>query len=263
MSRQAFSTAWDVRGSISSSVDGIPYLRFHEQVWRRAPRALRRAGGRGARSFTNGLAQDISRRASENGDLFVGSRVFHDDDLVRYLGPRGLAAAAARSPEQGVVDLRRRFDAAHPGGDYLAWMSYAMLKTHLVEDFLARLDKMGMAESVEGRVPLLDPVLAAWAFRVPQAQKVPGYESKALFRRAAEPLLPRYITDRPKQGFCPPVRDWAAGLISTRADDGGILVEEGLIGPDTLAQLAAQPSANASFALWSLGTLSAWCASNL
>jgi len=145
----------------------------------------------------------------------------------------------------------------------LAWMSYAMLKTHLVEDYLARLDKMGMAESVEGRVPLLDPVLAAWAFRLPQTQKVPGYETKGMFRRAVEPILPLYITERPKQGFCPPVDDWAAGLITARTERDGILVEEGLVAPDALAQLAREPSTNASFAIWTLGTLTAWCSNNL
>ena len=241
----------------------MKYLRFHEQVWRRTPRRLRRVGGRAAQPFASGLAKDISRRASEGGDLFVGSRLFHDDDLVRYLGPRGRATIAAESPEQAILDLRRRFDANHPEGDYLAWMSYVMLKTHLAEDFLARLDKMGMAESVEGRVPLLDPVLAAWAFGVPQAEKVPGYRSKAMFRQAAAPLLPRYITERPKQGFCPPVADWAAALIATRSDEPGILAEEGLVAPDALARLAREPSANASFALWTLGTLTAWCSNNL
>jgi len=241
----------------------MKYLRFHDQVWRRTPRPLRRAGGRAGQRLTSGLAQDISRRASEDGELFVGSRLFHDDDLVRYLGRSGRDAAAAESPGQALVDLRRRFDEKHPTGDYLAWMSYAALKTHLVEDFLARLDKMGMAESVEGRVPLLDPMLAQWAFRVPQSLKVPGYRSKAMFRQVAEPLLPDYITERPKQGFCPPVSDWASALISTRADGAGILAEEGLVVPDALARLAREPSANASFALWTLGTLSAWCAQNL
>ena len=49
----------------------------------------------------------------------------------------------------------------------------------------------------------------------------------------------------------------------TRADGAGILAEEGLVAPDALARLAREPSANASFALWTLGTLSAWCAQNL
>ena len=67
-----------------------------------------------------------------------------------------------------------------------------------------------MQESVEGRVPLLDPMLARWSFGLTQGEKVPGFEQKALFRRAVSSLLPTYITERPKQGFCPPVATWAS-----------------------------------------------------
>src|SRR6266545_2404104 len=183
----------------------MTYLRFHDRVWARIPSAARRFGGSMTRPFLRGLAGDIARRAAEGGDLFVNSRPFHDDDLRRCLGPVTRAAAAKQAPEQPVVRLRQRFDERFPGADYLAWMSYAALKTDLVEDYLVRLDTMGMRESVEGRVPLLDPVLAHWSFGVSQRQKVNGYEQKALFRQAVRPLLPEYIVSRPKQGFCPPV----------------------------------------------------------
>src|SRR6266567_6682473 len=126
-------------------------------------------------------------------------------------------------------------------------MSYAALKTDLVEDYLVRLDTMGMHLSVEGRVPLLDPRLARWAsnlhrrwmdllalsrfgmvqdaigdssIRRPSAQtqeqKVNGYEQKTLLRRAVTRILPDYITVRPKQGFCPPVASWATRLMERK-----------------------------------------------
>ena len=159
------------------------------------------------RPLARGLARDIARRAAQGGDLFVGSRPFHDDLLENCLGASGKAAAAARPPETYVEQLRRRFDERYPSADYLAWMSYAALKTGLVEDYLARLDKMGMRESVEGRVPLLDPHLARWAFGLSQEQKIDGYQQKALFRRVVTPLLPdlRYA---PSQ----------AGVLSSRRD---------------------------------------------
>lgn len=242
----------------------MSYLRFHERAWRRIPRPARAAGGQVARRFARGLAGDIARRASENGDLFVGSRPFHDDDLRRSLGPVGREAALACPPERPLQDLRRRYDdRASGGGDYLGWMSYLAIKRHLVEDYLTRLDRMGMTESVEGRVPLLDPMLVRWAFRLPQEIKVPGYEPKALFRRAVTPLLPSYITTRPKQGFCPPVADWAAPLLAHRLTNDSILVREGLLDKDAIAPLRAGRSDNASFSLWTVGTLAAWCERNL
>ena len=135
---------------------------------------------------------------------------FHDDDLRRCLGPVGLEAARRRPPETPVEQIRDRFDERRPGGDQLAWMSYLALKTDLVEDYLVRLDTMGMGESVEGRVPLLDADLVRFGLSLPQKTKIGShYEQKALFRRAVSTFLPGYIVERPKQGFCPPVADWA------------------------------------------------------
>ena len=142
-------------------------------------------------------------------------------------------------------------------------MSYAALKTGLVEDYLARLDKMGMRESVEGRVPLLDPHLARWAFGLSQEQKIDGFQQKALFRRVVTPLLPDYVTRRPKQGFCPPVATWTTQLIATRANNGSALIESGIVAPNAFRRLRDDRSPNGAFALWTLGTLAAWCDANL
>ena len=160
--------------------------------------------------------------------------------------------------------LRERFDERLPGGDYLAWMSYLALKTDLVEDYLVRLDTMGMGESVEGRVPLLDVDLVQFGVSLTQRAKVgPRYEQKALFRRAVSTLLPPYITERPKQGFCPPVADWASGLLRSRLPRRSNLVDEGLIAPGAVDTLLGTRSPKASFAVWALGTLDVWCGANL
>jgi asparagine synthase (glutamine-hydrolysing) len=241
----------------------MKYLRFHDQVWSRTPRALRRIGGGALAPLARGLAGDIARRAREGGDLFVGSRPFHDDDMSRYLGPAGRDAAAQFPPEKGIEELRERFDQRCPGGDYLAWMSYASLKTSLVKDYLGRLDKLAMRESVEGRVPLLDPLLAHWAFGIPQAEKTPGFEQKGLFRRSVTRLVPVYITERPKQGFCPPVAGWASSLLAESLDGDSLLYEEGIVAPGAVDELRRSPSSGEAFALWTLGTLIAWCDRNL
>jgi asparagine synthase (glutamine-hydrolysing) len=242
----------------------MTYLRFYERAWRHAPASMRRLAGHTARPFARGLAGDIARRARDGAELFVGSRPFHDDALRACLGPVGRETLAGAPPEAPVAELRRRFDERMPeGSDYLAWMSYVALKNNLVEDYLARLDTMAMAHSVEGRVPLLDPMLVRWAFRVPQARKVPGFKEKALMRSAVASLLPDYILDRPKQGFCAPVADWALALLGKREITGSVLVEEKLVSPDALDHLRRAGTVNASFARWTLETLASWCESNL
>jgi asparagine synthase (glutamine-hydrolysing) len=242
----------------------MKYLRFHDAVWRHAPHAARRAVGRVAAPFASGLAGDIVRRAREDGDLFVGSRPFHDDDLAATLGPAGKATLGLNPPEDAVVALRHRFDERTGGSsDYLRWMSYVALKTHLVEDYLARLDKMGMAASVEGRVPLLDPRLVEWSFALSQRQIVDGHRQKALFRSAVSEILPSHILSRPKQGFCPPVAGWASALLADRIPASSPLFESGLVRPEAFEHLQTRGSTNAAFAQWTLGTLLFWCDRNL
>lgn len=242
----------------------MTYLRFYERAWRRAPASMRHLAGRTAKPFARGLAGDIARRARDGGELFVGSRPFHDDALQACLGPVGKETLAGAPPEAPVAELRRRYDERMPErSDYLGWMSYLALKNNLVEDYLVRLDRMGMAHSVEGRVPLLDPTLVRWAFRVPQSRKVPGFEQKALMRSAVTPLLPDYILDRPKQGFCAPVGDWALALLGKQQMTGSVLVEEKLVASDAFDRLREAGTVNASFASWTLGTLASWCELNL
>jgi asparagine synthase (glutamine-hydrolysing) len=142
-------------------------------------------------------------------------------------------------------------------------MSYAALKTSLVEDFLARLDKMGMRHSVEGRVPLLDPVLARWSFSVPQKTKVPAFRQKALLRSVASRFLPGYVLDRPKQGFCAPIGAWCADILSSRAIPAkSPLVESGLVRRDALETLARKGT-TAGIASWTLSLLADWAQRNL
>jgi asparagine synthase (glutamine-hydrolysing) len=141
-------------------------------------------------------------------------------------------------------------------------MSYVALKTTLAEDFLQRLDKMGMRHSVEGRVPLLDAGLARWALGTPQDVKVPAYRQKALLRDAVRPVLPGYVLDRPKQGFCPPIGSWAEELLTRDGRPRGqALVESGLLDPDGVDAVFSQDKL--SFARWTLGILSEWTDRNL
>ena len=241
----------------------MEYLRFHDLVWARSPAVGRRVLGRAARGRVAGLAGDIARRAAEGGDLFVTSRTVHDDGLRACLGPAGLDALASARPEAAVERLRRRFDERMPGGDYLAWMSYASLKTKIVEDFLQRLDKMGMRHGVEGRVPLLDHRLVELASSLPQSVKVARREPKALLRAAVKPLLPDYVMDRPKQGFCAPVGSWSQELLlGAETLRSGPLYDSGLLARDALDRVIALTGAG-SFSVWTLAMLVEWCNRNV
>jgi asparagine synthase (glutamine-hydrolysing) len=241
----------------------MKYLRFHAALWARTPNSAKRIGGHLVLPLARGLARDIARRAAHGGELFVPSRPFHEDLLTEVLGPVGLAAASAVPAESTVDRLRLRYQECCPDGDYLGWMSYVTLRTKLVEDYLQRLDKMGMQHSVEGRVPLLDPILARWAFSATQSQKVPALRQKALLREAVSPLLPGYILERPKQGFCAPIADWMGELMRPRVvSSDGPLFDCGLLRRDAFGSTAVH-GGQASIASWTLNVLIDWVNRNL
>jgi len=90
-----------------------------------------------------------------------------------------------------------------------AWMTYLDLQQRLPELMLVRLDKMGMAHSVEGRVPYLDHRIVEFIFSVPESvmneQKKIG---KSALKAIAAKMLGENFVYSHKRGFQAPVSDW-------------------------------------------------------
>lgn len=104
------------------------------------------------------------------------------------------------------------------------WLTLQMLNESLVS-LLWRNDRMGMAASIEARFPFLDEDILAFAINLPIRFKIgrsrhfhnfkhPFLVDKWVVRRLAEPLLPRRLVHKPKNGF--PV----FGLRHLRIDQG-------------------------------------------
>ncbi|GAB6037077.1 asparagine synthase (glutamine-hydrolyzing) [Fundidesulfovibrio butyratiphilus] len=79
---------------------------------------------------------------------------------------------------------------------------------YLPGDLLVKADRMAMAHSLEGRSPLLDQDLAAFAARLPARMKLRGRRGKYLLRKAFAHLLPPEVLAQGKQGFGVPVSTW-------------------------------------------------------
>jgi asparagine synthase (glutamine-hydrolysing) len=65
-----------------------------------------------------------------------------------------------------------------------------------------------MANSLELRVPFLDPEVFAVASRLPLDQKITRSTTKYALRRALAPVIPAHVLNRPKLGFPVPIRHW-------------------------------------------------------
>ena len=92
--------------------------------------------------------------------------------------------------------------------DPLQRASLADVAGWLPDDLLAKLDRMAMCHSLEGRAPFLTPKLADCALNLAPDQRMRGTDTKIALRRVAEKWLPAEVMKRPKQGFVLPMRRW-------------------------------------------------------
>jgi len=76
---------------------------------------------------------------------------------------------------------------------------------------------MTMSAAVELRVPFLDHKLVEFAASLPSRMKAPAFESKYIFKKYAESLLPKEIVYRKKRGFPVPVRQWLRDELRSNA----------------------------------------------
>lgn len=92
--------------------------------------------------------------------------------------------------------------------DAVTKMQYMDLHLWLVHDILIKGDKMGMAHSVEVRVPFLDKEIWKLAAGLPLEEKIDPPRTKLLFREVAEKKMSRDTAQRKKLGFPVPIRSW-------------------------------------------------------
>lgn len=107
-------------------------------------------------------------------------------------------------PAKMFVDLYNQPDTADP----LNRLLYVDVKTALPESLLLLTDKMGMATSLEVRVPFLDNRIIDFVCRIPSHYRMRGFTLKRLLKAALNGVVPDVVLTRPKRGFGTPMGTW-------------------------------------------------------
>ncbi len=165
-----------------------------------------------------------------------------------------------------VRGLRDEFEAVSNGADsssLLDWMSYSGVRDLLPNYYLHRADRLGMANSVELRVPFLDHHLVELALSIPGSHKLVDGEPKAILKKALEGVLSAETLYRPKTGFCVPLREWFGdgmeSFVESRLDR--LCQETGLFDARGLRKLlrrGAEESGEGVHGLWNVYFLVNW-----
>ncbi len=112
--------------------------------------------------------------------------------------------------------------------------------TYLRENGIAQGDRLGMASSVEMRLPLVDYKFIETVVGLRKMQSDSKLPPKHWLKEAVRDVLPDWVLNRPKRGFAPPTREWHNALFAAYGDSlrDGYLVESGVLKPESGFHLA-------------------------
>lgn len=166
------------------------------------------------KSFTpvTSRPMEMLGRLAQNQPLFWGGAMDFCENDKKNLFQKSFLEEFPDTYEDIIEPIRQEFLEQRPKEDITAWMSYIDLKFRLPELMLPRVDKMGMANSIEGRVPFLDHRLIEFYLSLPQSiREAASLEGKGLFKELAANVLGKEFVYQKKRGFQAPVKQWKTG----------------------------------------------------
>jgi asparagine synthase (glutamine-hydrolysing) len=174
----------------------------------RVPGAIRSLLARASARLPEGTrGKDLLRRGALPLEqrYYGNARIFRDEQLAGLL--------RQYDPRRSHTDITAAHYRDSTGWDPVSRMQHVDLFTWLRGDILVKTDKMTMANSLELRLPFLDPGVFAVASGLPRDQKLGRRDSgkgetKHALRRALEGIVPPQVLSRRTLGFPVPIRHW-------------------------------------------------------
>ena len=199
------------------------------------------------------------RRMSVDGAIRYQRTIGVLDGVERQ---RLLDGTAARSTQNDAALLRPYFT---PDRSCIESRMLADQGTWLADDILVKVDRNSMLNSLEVRVPFLDHRIVELANSIPLSVHIREGEQKWILKQLLRSRAPASITQRPKQGFGMPIRDWLRGGYRELAED--LLLGRSNRSHDYVNAIAVKRLFDAhqkgprdlSARLWSLMWFEQWC----
>ncbi len=164
--------------------------------------------------FNSYLGGFFDRHVEQNREWEWYRRIFGGEIAYRgvsegFTDKQKIAALNAKvSTRHSEMLLKNIYDDYQKSSntDYSVWMSGVDIHIWLSEVLLQKADKIGMANSLEIRCPLMDHSLQSKLLRLGDARF--GNDTKWMLKEIVKDLIPQEIIDREKKGFSYPFNRW-------------------------------------------------------
>ncbi len=216
---------------------------------------------------TENPVSEIIYRASRRQEMFWGgAKAFKEGTKHSYLNESWLSRLHGTHSYDIIQNHHENFKALQKSYNWLGnidWMCYLGLKMQIANRYLYRMDRLGMANSIEIRSPFLDYNLINCALSVPGHMKIKNGEPKSILKKSLSKILPHEILYRKKMGFCVPVKEWSEEIMTdfiqqhmtSFSRNTGIFKESAING---LLQQQKNGNKNITNHLWTIYFLMAW-----
>ena len=142
----------------------------------------------------------------EPGQRHFAWKAFFDAHLKESLLQKSLLDPLVENLD-GYLPYKQYYEEAHQFEE-ITRFQYTDTMVYLIDNNLAKVDRISMAHSLEVRVPLLDTDVVEFAFKLPDQLKMPGMKLKHFLKESVKDMLPEEIINRPKKGFNVPMPRW-------------------------------------------------------
>ncbi len=163
------------------------------------------------RSFAEKLPDNVKgknfliRGSKTVEERFFGNALIFSEEMKRQVISEQLSrSGSCQSPWTVTREIYERASEY----DDVTKMQFLDIHTWLRGNILMKADKMTMANSLELRVPFIDPKVFAFAATIPTKYKIANGTTKHVLREAMKDFLPPEIKTRRKLGFPVPTRHW-------------------------------------------------------
>lgn len=164
---------------------------------------------------------EMLERAAAGQEFFWGGAKSYKESMKRKVLSDAFNRSTAGLNSYHVIDeFRKQFlsDFTLNRKDPVDWMCYLGTAFNIPNYYLHRMDRLGMASSIEIRTPFLDYRLVEFALSLDPTYKVRNGEPKYLLKKALEGHLSKDILYRKKRGFNVPLKEWAGPVMTDYID---------------------------------------------